>query len=98
MALRALCDHGVVKTLHLFCVLSVASLLAMIAIDYVMGAKAEFINAWSVIERLLGRQPSAGSSAVFRALGGAGELACVVLANAGIGGVLTVIAKALVGK
>ncbi len=40
------------QTRPLFVFLSLASLLVMIAFDYFPGAKAEFINAWSVIERL----------------------------------------------
>jgi hypothetical protein len=86
------------KSIPIFIILSVASLLVMIVIDYVLGARAEFINAWSVIERLLGRPPSAGESAVFRYLGALGELIIVGLINVLIGGVLTLVVRLFVGK
>ena len=86
------------KTIHLLTVLAVASLLIMIAIDYVLGAKAEFLNAWSVIERLLGRTPAAGDSTVYQRFGAAGELACVLLVNLAIGGVLTILLRPWVGN
>jgi hypothetical protein len=81
-----------------FVLLTLASLAVMIAIDYLLGARAEFINAWSVVERLLGREASGGDSSVYRSLGAAGEFVCVVLVNAVIGLALTVIVRLLVGK
>ena len=84
--------------LPLFLLLSIASLLVMVVVDYFLGAKAEFMNTWSVFERLVGRAASAGDSAVYRSLGAAGELLCVVLVNAAIGGVLTVVSRLFVGK
>jgi hypothetical protein len=80
----------------MFLLLAVASLVVMIVVDYFLGAKAEFINAWSVIERLLGREASAGGSAVYRTLGAAGEFVCVVLMNAIIGLALTVFRQVVV--
>lgn len=77
------------KTGALFLLLSAASLAVMTLVDLVIGPKAEFLNAWSVVERLLGRPPSAGDSVVFAKLGAFGEAVTVVLVNAGIGGVLT---------
>jgi len=61
------------------------SLAVMILIDRAIGPKAEFLNAWSMIERLLGREPTAGVSMVARHLGAAGEFIAVLLANALIG-------------
>ena len=81
------------KTLPTFLVLSIASLVVMIVVDVLLGPKAEFINAWSVVERLVGRDPSAGPSAVYRSLGATGELVCVVLANAIVGGVLALLVR-----
>lgn len=72
-------------------VMSLTSLLVMVGVDYRLGAKAEFLNAWSVVERLLGRTPSAGESAVARVAGSTGELAGVVLVNLVIGGVLALL-------
>jgi hypothetical protein len=65
--------------------LSVGSLVGMILIDGVLGSRAEFLNAWSVLERLVGRVPAAGNSVVADHFGPWGELVGVVLANAAIG-------------
>lgn len=86
------------KALPTFLVLSLASLFVMIAVDYRLGAKAEFINAGSVVERLVGRDASAGPSAVYRSSGAAGELVCVGFLNTVVGGVLTVLVRVFVGK
>lgn len=81
------------KTMILFIVLASASLVAMLVVDALIGEKAEFLNAWSVVERLLGRPASAGDSVVFQKVGAVGELVCVLAVNALIGGLLTLLAK-----
>lgn len=82
-------------TIHVFGFLSVASLLTMIVIDYFFGAKAESIDGWSGIERLLGRPPSGWDSAVFLRLGAVGEVVCGGLINLLVGGVLTIFFRLL---
>ena len=69
-------------------ILSVSSLLVMALIDRALGSRAEFLNAWSVFERLLGREPSAGASFVALRIGALGELLAVLLANTAVGTVL----------
>lgn len=86
------------KTIPVFIVLSIARVYVMIVVDFFLGARAEFLNAWNVVERLLGHSPSAGDSAVYRSLGAAGEFLCVGLVNTAIGGVLTVFVKFLAKK
>jgi len=49
----------------------------MVLIDRAIGARAEFLNAWSVVERLLGRAPRAGDSFAAIRLGALGELLVV---------------------
>ena len=75
-------------------ILGFASLLAMALIDRVMGSRAEFLNAWSVLERLVGRTPAVGDSMVARYLGPWGELVAVIAANAAIGVVLSALVAA----
>lgn len=87
-----------IKTIQIFAVLSVSSLLTMVIVDYFLGPKAEFINAWSVIERLLGRPPSGGNSVVFLHFGAVGELICAGLINLAVGGVLTLLLRMLVRR
>lgn len=74
--------------MYLFLGLSAASLIVMIVVDSILGPKAEFLNAYSVIERMLGRTPSAGESLVARKLGPVAEFGLVMIANPLIGGIL----------
>lgn len=76
------------RFLILFIAFTILSLLVMIIVDFRIGEKAEFLNAWSVIERLLGKTPSAGGSLVFNKVGGVGELTTVFAINALIGAAL----------
>ena len=57
----------------------------MLAIDRALGSRAEFLNAWSVVERLLGHPPTAGTSIVASRLGPAGEFISVIAANLAVG-------------
>jgi hypothetical protein len=61
------------------------SLITMILIDRALGSRAEFLNAWSVIERLFGRSPSTATSFVASHLGPVGEFLIVILANLFVG-------------
>ena len=85
--------HLKINTLTLFFILTAISLTVMSVIDYILGAKAEFLNAYSVFERLTGHSPSAGTSWVAQEYGAMGELFCVLLANVIIGGILTFFAR-----
>lgn len=53
---------------------SILSLATMVAIDLAIGTRAEFLNAWSVIERLFGRTPEADNSMIAQRFREAGEL------------------------
>ena len=81
------------KTFYLFIFLWLFSLLIMLVVDYSIGAKAEFINAYSVLQRLLGQEPSAGLSMVARKYGAVGELIGVLVINMLAGLVLTFMVK-----
>ena len=87
-----------VKTLYTFLGLSAASLLVMIVVDVLLGSKAEFLNAYSVVQRSIGRPPTAGDSLVARKLGALGELGVVLAANLAVGGVLTALVRLLAGR
>ena len=65
----------------------------MVVADIILGAKAEFLNASSVLQRIVGVTPSAGESLVAQKLGGIGEFVAVVVANCAIGAILTVFFK-----
>jgi hypothetical protein len=81
------------RFLVLWALLTAACLLIMTTVDYLIGEKAEFLNAWSVVERLVGRTPAAGDSVVYRALGAFGELVVVLVANSVIGAGLALLAR-----
>lgn len=81
--------------LRLFLILTLCSLATMIAIDWRMGARAEFLNAWSVLERLAGREPAAGFSQVAERFGAIGEFVAVLLANSAVGLVLASLVTAV---
>ena len=74
----------------LFLLLSAGSLLIMVIVDYVLGPEAEFLNAWSVAQRLAGL-PSTVNSLIYHKLGALGELICVLLVNMLIGALLTLL-------
>lgn len=57
------------------------SLITMTFVDYVIGGKAEFINAWSVWQRMVGATPSAGDSLLYNHIGALGEFIAVLLMN-----------------
>jgi hypothetical protein len=61
----------------------------MIALDFMIGSKAEFLNAFSVVQRLIGKEPTYGVSFVAQKVGTIGEFMAVILANVVIGGLLT---------
>ena len=70
----------------------------MIIVDMVLGSKAEFLSAFSVVQRIIGQTPSHGESLVAQKLGAFGEFAVVLAANLVIGGILTLLVRIFAGK
>ena len=68
----------------------------MVVIDRVLGARAEFLNAWSVVERLLGRSPTFGASVIASRFGPMGELVAVISVNLAAGFLLALLLRLLV--
>lgn len=81
------------KTMYIFLGASAASLIIMVVVDFIMGPEAEFLNAYSVFQRLLGQQPSIGESVVAQKLGALGEFVVVLAANLAVGGIVTAIVR-----
>ncbi len=67
----------------------------MLAADRLLGSRAEFLNAWSVVERLLGRAPAAGQSVVATRFGPVGEFFAVIAANLLVGFLLALLIRLL---
>lgn len=66
------------------------SLFVMIIVDYIIGPKAEFLNAYSVVQRLVGQIPTHDESMVALYLGSIGEFVVVILVNFSVGALLTI--------
>ena len=67
---------------------SIACLCIMIIVDYVLGAEAEHLNAWVIVNRLAGIQTSIGDSLAIRRLGLAGATLLMLAVNTLFGAVL----------
>lgn len=83
------------RSIRLLVAFSLASCLIMIVVDYYLGSKAEFLNAFSVLERLLGRESSVDDSLVARKLGAVGEFVVVAVASIIAGGISVLVAGLL---
>jgi len=84
-----------VRSIGLFLVLSAVCFGVFVLVDYLLGTRAEFLNAWSVVERLAGREPAAGPSTIARAVGPTGELFIVAAICVAAGAVLTALWRLL---
>lgn len=84
------------KFVTLFLCFSSASFAIMAAIDFWLGEKAEYLNAFSVLQRIVGIEPWAGSSQVAQQFGALGEFAIVVVANCLMGLIVTGLYKWLI--
>lgn len=67
---------------------TIASLGIMLVIDYVLGAEAEHLNAWVIVNRLFGNTTSIGDSMAIRKLGLAGATLLMLGINFLLGFVL----------
>ena len=65
--------------------LTVVSLVVMVLIDRFLGSRAEFLNAWSALERIVRGSSTATPSVVASRLGAAGEFVVVLAVNLSIG-------------
>lgn len=75
---------------------SIACLCIMIIVDYVLGAEAEHLNAWVIINRLFGYSPPAGDSLAIRKFGLAGATLLMLAINAVFGIVLIHLIRSLI--
>lgn len=67
----------------------------MLLVDRMLGSRAAFINAWSVVERLCGRHLTGGVSLVASRYGPMVELLAVVGVNTVVGFFLAFLARLL---
>ncbi len=65
----------------MYIIATLTSLSIMLIVDYLLGATAEHLNAWGIVNRLLGRPTSVGDSLAIRQLGLTGATILTVLLN-----------------
>jgi hypothetical protein len=73
-----------------------ACLCIMIIIDYILGAEAEHLNAWVIINRLFGKETGIGDSLAIRRFGLAGATLIMLLVNTFFGAVLVQIIRFII--
>lgn len=82
--MKALFNHPFL----IYAAATMASLCIMVIIDYILGAEAEHLNAWVIINQLFGHDTGIGDSLVIRKLGLFGATLVMLLVNTCIGVVL----------
>ena len=70
-----------------------ACLCVMTIADYFMGAEAEHLNAWVILNRLAGRETHVGDSLAIRRFGLAGATVVMLVANGVFGTLLIALTK-----
>ena len=75
---------------------TLASLCIMIIVDYVLGAKAEHLNAWVIVNRLFGRDFGIGDSLAIRHFGLWGAAIVMILVNTIFGVILMQLIKTII--
>lgn len=74
---------------------AIACQLIMLMADYVLGSKAEFLNAWSLWTKVLGGKPVHGNDLATESLGLAGAFLLMLGINALLGLVITWVIRAV---
>lgn len=74
----------------------IACLCIMIIVDFVLGAEAEHLNAWVIINRLFGNETEVGDSLAIRHLGLVGATLLMFFANTIFGVILIQLIKVVI--
>ncbi|MDF0716837.1 hypothetical protein PY092_11805 [Muricauda sp. 334s03] len=74
--------------LAIYLVAGIACMAIMIIVDYILGAEAEHLNAWVIVNRLFGNDIGIADSLAIRKLGLLGAFFVMVLVNTFLGAVL----------
>jgi hypothetical protein len=68
----------------------------MVIVDYLLGAEAEHLNAWVIINQLFGNSTSIGDSLAIKQFGLTGATFVMLLANTLFGIVLVQLIKGII--
>lgn len=74
--------------ISIYCIAAVAALCIMIIADYLLGAEAEHLNAWAIINRLFGVETGIPNSMAIRHLGLVGATFLMLAINTLLGVIL----------
>ncbi|MCB0665191.1 MAG: hypothetical protein KDC80_05180 [Saprospiraceae bacterium] len=72
----------------IYFVAAITSLGIMIMIDYILGAEAEHLNAWVIVNRLFGNETAIGDSLAIRQFGLMGATVIMLAINSFFGAIL----------
>ena len=75
---------------------TLACICIMMIVDYVLGAEAEHLNAWVIVNRLFGRDIGIGDSLAIRQFGLIGATAIMLLMNTIFGAILIQLIKLII--
>jgi hypothetical protein len=79
--MKALAQHPL--ALYAFSV--VICLCIMIFVDYHLGEKAEYVNAWEMVQKLMGLETGSKESLILKKLGVTGSFLVILLINSLLG-------------
>lgn len=82
--------------LSIYAIGTIAAICIMIIIDFILGAEAEHLNAWVIVNRLLGIETTIGDSLAIRHLGLAGATFIMLAINTIFGAVLIQLIKLII--
>lgn len=77
----------------IYAVAAIACLCIMIIVDFVLGAEAEHLNAWVIVNRWFGIETTVGDSSAIRHLGLMGATLLMLSANTIFGIILIQLIK-----
>ncbi|MEP2669473.1 MAG: hypothetical protein ABJH04_10785 [Cyclobacteriaceae bacterium] len=82
--------------LSIYAIATIAAICIMIIIDFILGAEAEHLNAWVIVNRLLGIETTIGDSLAIRHFGLAGATFIMLAINTIFGAVLIQLIKLII--
>jgi len=82
--------------LPIYAIAALAAICIMIIIDYILGAEAEHLNAWVIVNRLFGNDTTIGDSHAIRHFGLAGATFIMVAINTVFGMLLVQLIKFII--
>lgn len=80
----------------IYAIATLAAICIMIIIDYILGAEAEHLNAWVIVNRLFGNETTIGDSLAIRHFGLAGATFIMLAVNTIFGVALIQVIKLII--